>query len=51
MKNYTNKDKECPHCGGKIEGHCGGEKAIYWCDKCGSNNKERPPNIKIERKI
>jgi len=45
---YTENDKECPHCGGIISAHCAGTKIIYWCDGCGSNNKEKPPSIGIE---
>lgn len=44
---YTEKDKTCPHCGGEIQANCHGTRIIYWCNKCGSNNKKRPPIIKI----
>ena len=48
--NYTEEDKTCPHCGGNIEAHCCGDKIIYWCNICGSNDSENPPNVKIEVK-
>jgi len=45
---YTKEDKTCPHCGGNIEPNCCGDKIIYWCNICGSNDKDTPPNINIE---
>ena len=45
--NYTEKDKKCTHCGGEIQPHCCGTTVKYWCEKCGSNDKKTPPNIKI----
>lgn len=45
---YTKEDKECPHCGGEIRGHCCGERTLYYCENCGSNDKKTPPNIKLE---
>ena len=47
---YTNEDKTCTHCGGEISGHSCGDRIIYWCDDCGSNNKEEKPNIVVEVK-
>ncbi|MCK5605571.1 hypothetical protein KAR91_27000 [Candidatus Pacearchaeota archaeon] len=47
---YTKDDKVCPHCHGDISGHCCGERIIFWCDDCGSNNKEVPPSMSIERR-
>jgi len=48
IKRYTEKDKICPHCGGEISGNCCGERVIYWCEVCGSNNPKTPPNINLE---
>jgi hypothetical protein len=48
MKNYSYKDKICPHCGGNLSGHLHGDKVIIWCDNCGSNNKNVPPSVGIE---
>ena len=48
MKNYTSQDKECPHCGGKISGNCCGEQVVHWCENCGSNDRNVPPNINVE---
>jgi formamidopyrimidine-DNA glycosylase len=48
MAKYTEKDKICPHCGGELKLHCAGEIIIIWCDSCGSNNPDYPPNISIE---
>lgn len=45
---YTNEDKKCSHCSGEIQAHCCGDKIIYWCKNCGSNDKECPPNISIK---
>lgn len=45
---YTENDKSCLHCGGNVTGHICGEKVIRWCDKCGSNDTERPPSVIIE---
>jgi len=45
---YTHKDTVCPHCDGEITGHGCGDKVIYWCDSCGSNNRESPPYIGID---
>jgi formamidopyrimidine-DNA glycosylase len=50
MKNYTNEDKICPHCGGDISGHCCSEVVVYWCDNCGSNDRNVKPNINITTK-
>lgn len=46
-KRYTDEDTKCPHCGGNIYGHVCGGKVVYWCDKCGSNNRFTPPNISV----
>ena len=47
MASYTKDDTTCPHCGGEITCHWVG-RAIYWCDVCGSNNPEVPPNVSID---
>ena len=44
---YTTKDKYCAHCGGDISAHYAG-KIIYWCDKCGSNDRNVPPSVSIK---
>lgn len=44
---YQQGDK-CSHCGGNVSAHCCGERIIYWCDSCGSNNRKYSPNIEIE---
>ena len=45
---YTYEDvgKPCPHCDGIIVAETGG----YWCNKCGGNNRLRPPFIGVETK-
>jgi predicted RNA-binding Zn-ribbon protein involved in translation (DUF1610 family) len=45
---YTKDDVKCPHCGGFISAHCAGVNIIYWCDDCGSNNPQTPPNVTLE---
>ena len=45
---YTKDDKVCSHCKGSISGHLCGEHVIYWCDKCGSNNPQSPPEATLE---
>jgi len=47
-ESYTKEDKECTHCGGNVSGNCCGERIIYWCDDCGSNNKLFAPNVKLK---
>ena len=49
-KNYTARDKKCPHCGGDIEGHSCGNKVVYWCKNCGSNSKNCQPRIVLTQK-
>lgn len=45
---YLAKDTNCAHCGGKLSPHSNGYGGIIiWCDNCGSNNPESPPNIDI----
>lgn len=47
--NYTQEDKNCTHCGGTLSPHLTWNyKTLIWCDDCGSNNKEMPPNITLE---
>ena len=44
--NYTSEDKICTHCGGNISDHLK-DVFIRWCDNCGSNDKDSPPNVEI----
>ena len=47
-KKYGDEDKICPHCGGNLGWHSLEEAGILkWCDKCGSNTPESPPNVEI----
>ena len=48
MNNYKKDDKCCKHCGGNLSDHCCGTNIIRWCDDCGSNSPDSPPNINIE---
>lgn len=45
---YGPEDKECAHCKGNLSNHACGDRIIKWCDDCGSNSPENPPNIKVE---
>lgn len=49
MNRYTSDDKICPHCGGNLSPHSTYGGAIIWCDICGSNSPEIPPNISINQ--
>lgn len=44
--NYTQEDVNCSHCGGKLSNHWEG-RLIRWCDDCGSNDKDSPPNVSV----
>jgi Zn finger protein HypA/HybF involved in hydrogenase expression len=50
MSKYTN-NCSCTHCGGDVTPHSAGDKIIYWCDNCGSNDDTTPPNINIKFEI
>lgn len=45
---YTEEDKICAHCGGEISPHSVGNGVKFWCDNCGSNNKDEPPSVIVE---
>lgn len=44
---YTENDTICPHCGGNITPHSPGDKIIFWCNNCGSNNRYEKPSINV----
>lgn len=44
---YNENDTTCPHCGGSITPHSSGDKTIYWCDNCGSNNRYEKPSVNV----
>ena len=47
MRHSSNIIK-CSHCKGNVSGHLCGDRVIYWCDECGANDKDVPPDVSIE---
>lgn len=46
MARFT-KEQPCPYCHGTIYPNCAGDKVIYWCNVCGSNDDSQPAQIGI----